>query len=241
MAIGALSAADLARAASRPPDGKSLGDALLGAGLVTREHLGRARAMRLGIGVFSMADGVDPGVAALVDSRAMRRYRAVPVRRDPDGRLAVAMGDPGDVVAIDDLRVLAGCDIRPLLASEDDIRALLARSARIDEVVSDLADASDDEDQRSQLMGAEDLDGASDRPNVRFVNETILRAIDERASDIHFEPRSDGLIIRFRVDGVLREIARAPSRVVAESSAVSRSWRASTSPSGVCRRTAASP
>ena len=212
---GAITLKDLQEAlAEQQVDGRPLVEILLSAGRVTKDQLSKVQAMRLGIGVYNMADGVDPNVALVIDSRAMRRYMSVPVARDPDGRLVVAMADPANVVAVDDLRMLAGCEIRQVLASEDDIRGLLAKSSRMDDVVSDLMAGT--EDDGSGTANREDISDASeDKPNVRFVNEMIVRAVDEGASDLHFEPQANDLVVRFRVDGVLREIARAPLRTTA--------------------------
>ena len=210
--MGVLAPPELHEAYARHrQEGRPLTEVLLAGGRVTREHLKRAQAARMGIEVYNAADGVDPGAGRSIDSRSMRRYLAVPVRRDPNGALVVAMADPGNVVAVDDLRMIAGVEIRPVLATDDEIRALLAQSARIDDVVSDLADASDGDGNRDEV-DADISGGIDDTPTVRFVNEMIVRAVDERASDIHFEPGSTELVVRFRVDGVLREIVRAPLR-----------------------------
>jgi type IV pilus assembly protein PilB len=212
--MGVLAPPELHEAYARHrQEGRPLTEVLLAGGRITREHLKRAQAARMGIEVYNAADGVDAGSGRTIDSRSMRRYLAVPVRRDPNGALVVAMSDPGNVVAVDDLRMIAGCEIRPVLATDDEIRALLAQSARIDDVVSDLADASETEGRDE--VDADISGGTDDTPTVRFVNEMIVRAVDERASDIHFEPQATELVVRFRVDGVLREIVRAPLRTTA--------------------------
>ena len=116
--MGVLSPEDLEAAIARQKeDGRKLGEMLVGEERITRDQLARAMAMRMGVGVFTLADGVDPSVGRLIDEKSARRYQAVPVRLEPDGRLLVAMADPSNVFAIDDLRILTRHEIRPALAS----------------------------------------------------------------------------------------------------------------------------
>ena len=83
---------------------------------ITRDQLARAMAIRMGVGFFTLTEGVDPAVARLIDEKTARRYQAVPVRMEGEGRLVVAMADPSNVFAIDDLRILTRHEIRPVLA-----------------------------------------------------------------------------------------------------------------------------
>ena len=89
---------------------------------ITRDQLARAMATRMGVGFFTLADGVDPAVARLIDEKTARRYQAVPVRMEGEGRLVVAMADPSNVFAIDDLRILTRHEIRPVLARPEEIQ-----------------------------------------------------------------------------------------------------------------------
>jgi type IV pilus assembly protein PilB len=191
-------------------DGRRLGDILLADGLVTREHLARAVAYRMGVDYVALGDGTDPQVASLIDDKNAHRYEAVPVRVEPDGRLLVAMVDPSNVFAIDDLRILTDYEIHAAYAMPDEIQAALRERARIDEFVQDLVEEGEDAlDITSQDVG----DAADDAPIVRLVNSVIARAIDEGASDIHWEPQSNELVIRYRVDGVLRNVTSVPARM----------------------------
>jgi type IV pilus assembly protein PilB len=210
--MGMISAEDLAAALGRQKaDGRRLGDLLVAEELITRDQLARAMALRMGVGVFTLADGVDPSVGRLIDEKSARRYQAVPVRMDADGRLLVAMADPSNVFAIDDLRILTHHEIRPALASPEEIQTLLGQTSRLDAVVADLVEESGGQD--VPLHQADISDTSDDAPVVRLVNSLIARAVDERASDIHFEPQAKEMVVRYRVDGVLRTVTAVPYRL----------------------------
>ena len=210
--MGALSVEDLEAAMARQKaDGRKLGEMLVAEERITRDQLARAMAVRMGVGVFTLGDGVDPSLGRLIDEKSARRYQAVPVRLDPDGRLLVAMADPSNVFAIDDLRILTRHEIRPLLASPEEIQTLLGQTSRLDAVVADLVQESGGDD--TPLDQADISDASDDAPVVRLVNSLIARAAEERASDIHFEPQAKEMVVRFRVDGVLRTVTSVPYRL----------------------------
>ena len=132
-----------------------------------------------------------------------------------DGRLVVATSDPTNVIALDDLRVLTGVEIKVVYASRRDIEDKLAKVYRAEE---ELGDISED------MVGAaadvtEDLsavgDSADDAPVVRYVNLLISQAVADRASDIHVEPTESDVRVRYRIDGVLHEIMRSPKKIQA--------------------------
>ncbi len=211
--MGAISAEELAAAVDRQKwsDGQKLGDLLIAEGRITPDQLARAMAQRMGVSLFTLADGVDPSVGRLIDEKSARRYQAVPVRLEADGRLLVAMADPSNVFAIDDLRILTQHEIRPALASVEEIQTLLGQSSRLDAVVADLVLESGGDD--LPIDPADISDASDDAPIVRLINSLIARAVDERASDIHFEPQAKEMVVRYRVDGVLRTVTAVPFRM----------------------------
>ena len=198
-----------------PPQGGRLGEQLVERGLISREQLAYASAVRAGVGVFDPGSPIDSSLADLIDTRTTRRYQAIPIRIDPDGRLVVAMADPSNVLALDDLRIITGREIRPLLAAPDDISQLLGEAHRLDAVFTGTDDTpSYGETRTSGDYMVDDYGEASsdDAPVVRMVNSILSRGVDEGASDIHFEPQATELVIRFRVDGVLRNVTSVPSK-----------------------------
>jgi type IV pilus assembly protein PilB len=163
--------AALARQAT---DRRKLGEILMAGGKVSRDQIDRAMALQMGMGVFNPQDGVDPSVAALIDEKVARRYQAVPVRFDADGMLVVAMVDPTNLHAVDDLQIVTGHTIRPARAIRDEV---------------------------------------DNAPVVKLVNWVISQAVDHGTSDVHIEPQASQLAIRFRIDGVLREITTVPRQL----------------------------
>jgi type IV pilus assembly protein PilB len=196
-----------------PPQGGRLGELLVERGLITREQLAHGSAVRAGVGLYEPGTPVDGGVAELIDARTVRRYQAVPVRIDPDGRLVVAMADPSNVLALDDLRIITGREIRPLLAAADEITHLIGESRRLDGMMAGVDEGANFADVRVTDYMVDEGDASNDdAPVVRLVNSILARGVDEGASDVHFEPQAAEMVVRFRVDGVLRNVTTVPSR-----------------------------
>jgi type IV pilus assembly protein PilB len=210
--LGVLSVADLEAALARQrADGRRLGEMLVAEERITREQLAQAVARQFGLQAFDLTAGMDPRLAGLIDERTARRLQAVPVRVDPDGRLVVAMVDPANLLALDDLRILTGREIRPEVATNEDIATMIGSTNQLDAVMADLV--PDGERLDSGGMAADLADVADDAPVVRLVNSLIARAVEERASDIHFEPQAAEMTVRYRVDGVLRQATALPMRL----------------------------
>jgi type IV pilus assembly protein PilB len=118
------------------------------------------------------------------------------------------MADPSNVLALDDLKLMTGYEVRPVVASREDIASLIAKMNRLDDAVAEVID-SDEEDE----IVAE-IESAADAPVIKLVNSIIAQAVEDGASDIHFEPAGRDMRVRFRVDGVLSEITTIPRRMV---------------------------
>jgi type IV pilus assembly protein PilB len=133
------------------------------------------------------------------------------------GVLRVAVADPGNLHGIDELRLATKYPLELGVASSEDILAELRRMARASEAFGAravLEEAEDDfEEGEEETDDLEADDGVSDAPLVRLVNSIIFQAAEDGASDVHFEPQEDALVVRFRVDGVLGEVQRIPKRM----------------------------
>jgi type IV pilus assembly protein PilB len=127
-----------------------------------------------------------------------------------DNNLVVAISDPDDVVALDDVRAATGMAIQPVVAARSELRKLIDRLKRQDSDLGSMAATVRTEDlsQVSNLMSDGD-----DGPLVRYVNSLIEQAIQSRASDLHLEPTENDMRVRFRIDGVLHEIDKVPHSV----------------------------
>jgi type IV pilus assembly protein PilB len=192
-------------------NGRRTGEVLVERGVLTPDQLARVVAERFGVdhldlGVFK----VDMAAANLLPANSAKRYGAVPVRILNERTLLVAMIDPGNVLAVDDISLMSGYDVRAAVAQEEDIGALIQRLNTLDEMV--VQDALEEE------SGAEVVDlreSAADAPVIKLVNSLIGQGVEQGASDIHFEPVDGDLVVRYRVDGVLAEATRVPRRLVA--------------------------
>ena len=209
---GKLAAEELrAVAQARETGGESLREALVLRGLVSEEDAARALAAVGGFEYVRLRESlVDPAALPILSEKVLRRYTALPLRVEEDG-LVLAMGDPTDVLALDDLEALADLPIKPVVATEAEIRHVQDRVFGIREEVHEFLKGSTG---RPAKVGEGDtlsvVRGDGDAPVVRLVNSVIRRALGEGASDVHFEPREEELVVRYRVDGVLRRVTNAP-------------------------------
>jgi len=194
--------------------GQRLGEILVGLKVVSEEEVARALADRAGFPFVRLRKGlVDPRVVDRVPREKAELYEAIPLFRIHD-RLAVALSDPHRVHVIDTLRKLTGCQILPVVSPAEDIRAMIADSyadqeLAIQDLVPDLEGG--EIEVVSTEIGArfEDIaEMAGESPIINLVNQVLLKAIKERASDIHFEPEQKYMRVRFRIDGVLYEVMR---------------------------------
>ncbi len=192
--------------------GRSAEEILREEGNLSSEQLARATAERFGLDFVDMnLFKPDLTAVSLVSSSAAKRYSAVPIGHDETGALLVAMADPSNILALDDLKLMTGQDrLRPVVAVPEDIAALISRAKSLDDAV---ADASADEEDDQPII-SEVRESADDAPVIKLVNSIIAEAVEEGASDIHFEPEGRDMRIRFRVDGVLSEVTTIPRRMV---------------------------
>ena len=192
--------------------GKTPEDVLIESGNLTPEGLARAVAERHGLEHLDLAIfQPDMAAANLISIAAAKRYEAVPVAFIDDRTLLVAMADPANVLAVDDIALLTGKEIRPAVTSREDIAGLISRLSRLDDVVSD--ELYDDEDDAPAEI-VDLRESADDAPVIRLVNQVIAQAVEQGASDIHLEPNGTELRVRFRIDGVLVEAAQVQRRMV---------------------------
>ncbi|HET8615975.1 MAG TPA: ATPase, T2SS/T4P/T4SS family [Actinomycetales bacterium] len=193
--------------------GRSLGRVLVDQGILSESQLVAALAQQIGLPFVDLQDyQVDGSAIGRVSGAVCRRHTVLPMGFQDDGKLLLAMADPGNVFALDDVRSLSGCDVRPVVATRTDVLAAIDRYYRADADLDDLTNAlemsSDDEEDLSKVKEV-----VEDAPIVKFVNLLITQAIQDRASDIHLEPTEKDLRVRYRIDGVLHEVMRSPKAI----------------------------
>ncbi len=150
--------------------------------------------------------------ANLLSETLARRYKAVPVGFVSEEILLLAVADPTNVLAVDDIQMMTGLSCRPAIAAEDDIESLIGRLDTLHHAVSEAIE-EDEEDGEAEVT--ELRESAEDAPVIKLVYSILGQAVQEGASDIHFEPGEKDMRVRFRVDGILYEAAHVPRRMVA--------------------------
>ena len=183
-------------------------------GALTGDQLARVIAERFGLQHADLTVyKPDLGAVNLITGQAARRFDAVPIGFDDDGALLVAMSDPSNVLALDDLKLMTGHVVRPVVSSTEDIATVVSRMSRLDNAV---AEAVEEEDDDEDVPVVSDIrESADNAPVIKLVNSIIAEAVEDGASDIHFEPAGREMRVRFRVDGVLRETTSIPRRMTA--------------------------
>lgn len=195
--------------------GRPIGQLLLDRGMITSEQLGQAIAERFGLPYLPVRQAdIDLRAATMVDTQTARRLRALPIAFDDD-TLVVAMVDPGNIVALDDIAMLTGQRVRPIVVGDEDLDVVIARVLGVDSEVGAVLEQIDDvmplRPEEDDLRETTDDEG----PAVRIVQSVIAQAVDRHASDIHFDPVADGLSVRFRIDGVVHEVTSVPKQIAA--------------------------
>jgi type IV pilus assembly protein PilB len=183
--------------------------------LASSEAIARIVAAQHGLPVVELGSlAIDPTAVESVPLHVLRQVTAIPYAFDGDS-LCVAIADPQNIHGIDALRLASRHQIALHIATSEEIESELARLARTAEVFgghSSLTDAVDLEVIDEEADDLEVEDGISDAPLVRLVNSILFEAAEDAASDVHFEPQHDSLVVRYRIDGVLHEAHRIPKR-----------------------------
>jgi type IV pilus assembly protein PilB len=211
-----LGFADAARVEAAVESARTAGQTpemvLLTSGDITQDQLARAVAERYGLDHLDLNSfQVDMGAANLISSSAARRYDAVPVSFVDERTLLVVMADPANVLAVDDVAIMTGLEVRPAVASREDIAALVTKLNRLDDAVQE---AVEEEDKDGPTEVVDLRESAEDAPVIKLVHSIIAQAVELGASDIHFEPEGSEMRVRFRVDGVLGSSTTVPRRMV---------------------------
>ena len=193
-----------------------LGRILISMGFVDEKTVLKVLEAKLGLPLINISRrNLDPEVVKLIPEQLALKYKVIPVELD-DNRITLAMADPLNVLAVDDVRIASGCDVEPAIASESDIDSAIAAYFGKDSIVKMVEDIPEDLGMDFDEGGLEQLrEIVEDAPMVKLVNSLITQAVAGRASDIHVEPREKELHVRYRIDGVLSEVTQFPKRMQA--------------------------
>ncbi|NTU70275.1 MAG: Flp pilus assembly complex ATPase component TadA [Coriobacteriia bacterium] len=189
--------------------GGRLGDVLVRGGAVTEDQLAAGLAEQKGLEYVSLSSlTIDDVAANLLPAHFLQRKSILPVGFD-DGRLVLAMSDPLDVEAIDETEMLTGYRVTPIVATarqiDHAIETTVIGMGVLHQLEADFGSATTADDVAAAFAA-----GEKDAPVVGIVNQVLRDAVREGASDVHFEPEETGIRVRFRIDGVLRDVTRLP-------------------------------
>jgi type IV pilus assembly protein PilB len=200
--------------ADQGKSGKPLGRILIEMGAIGEIDLVRTLARQMGLEFVDLADyPLDRGASALIAESVARRYAALPIGWEDD-KLVVAMADPSNVFALDDIRTITGAEVRTVVATRAQLIEAIDGVHRLDAEVDSMAQiAAEEFGETDDIANVREV--VEDAPIVKYVNLLIAQAVQDRASDIHIEPAERDLRVRFRIDGVLHEVMRSPKSIQA--------------------------
>src|SRR6201995_4436011 len=188
--------------------GRSVRAVLINDNVVTEEQLTAAAAAAFGINTVDLVSFTpDPAALKRIPLPVVLRHRVLGLSM-ANGEIIVGVTDPGDVVALDDVRAATGMTVRPVVVARSEVRRIIERLQRES---SDLADITEGDADESAMPPPPTT--ADDAPIAPYVNSLIEQAVQNRASDLHLEPTEDDMRVRYRIDGVLHEIDRVPGAV----------------------------
>jgi type IV pilus assembly protein PilB len=191
---------------------KSLGRILIDLGLIKEVDLVRALAQQVGLEFVDLSEyPIEATATVLIPENVARRYRALPVALQ-DGKLVVAMSDPANVYALDDIRTITGREVIPVVATAGDVDQAIRKYSALDGSVEQLATEAANAAGDALEVDVPDT-AVEDAPIVKLVTLLLTQAVGDRASDVHIEPTERDVRIRFRVDGVLHEVMRSPKNI----------------------------
>ena len=227
VSAGSIKQEDLDRAlAIQKESGQRLGEIFIESGIITEEELIETLQIQLGIEYIDLTKVKIPvEMARIVSKNLARQHHVVPVKIQKD-ELYLAMGDPLNFYAIEDVKKASRKNVVPMISTAQEIEhaiMILYGNEGAAQAIADMkkemgtSETLRDEAFVSNQIGAED---ASKAPTIRLVNSILERAVHERASDIHFEPREEDMLVRMRIDGMLRNILVIPGDL--QSSVISR-------------------
>ncbi|TVR28012.1 MAG: type II secretion system protein GspE, partial [Nitriliruptor sp.] len=197
--------------AEQRASGRRLGRVLVDQKSVTEKDLVAALATQIGMTFVDLEDTeVDARATTLLSEKVMRRYGVLPIGFE-DGRLVVAMSDPANVVAVDDVRTMTKMEVKAVVATKDDLSAAIGKYASMGEDIEAIAEGLAGDQGDGDLADLEAV--TEDAPIVKFVNVLITQAVADGASDIHIEPGERELRVRYRIDGVLHEVMKSPRSI----------------------------
>ncbi len=198
--------------------GGRLGASLTKLGFLKEEDLAAFLSRQYGVPSINLNEfEIDENVIKLIPAEVVQKYQLIPVNR-AGSTLIVAMADPSNIFAIDDIKFMTGYNVEVVVTSEGSIRTAIDKyydqSASFDDVMGDLDDIDLEViDEDDEIDSGELAKASEDAPVVKLVNLILTDAIKKKASDIHIEPYEKSFRVRYRIDGVLHEVMKPPMKL----------------------------
>jgi type IV pilus assembly protein PilB len=203
----------------RKKEGSRLGAALIKLGYIEESDLATFLSRHYGVPSINLAEfDIEPSVIATIPPEVAQKYQMIPINR-AGATLIVAMADPSNIFAIDDIKFMTGYNVEVVVAAEAAIKAAIDKyydqSSSLADVMDGLEDFADLEfGDDAEVIDPGSLEKASeDAPVVKLVNLILTDAIKKKASDIHIEPYEHVFRVRYRIDGVLYEVMKPPKKL----------------------------
>jgi type IV pilus assembly protein PilB len=195
--------------AEKEQSGRRIGEIVVARSWVLAGSLASLLAEQHGLEYLDLTTAaVDPAATTLLPEKLARRYEALPIRFLSHDLVLIAVSDPTNVVASDDLRLALGLNLRVAVSAAPDVLAAIDRAYRVGEPKSGL-NGFDDDEHTDDIRGS----ATTTAPAITLVNSLIGQAIDAGASDLHFEPQAGQMVVRIRVDGVMRGLSVVPKEM----------------------------
>jgi type IV pilus assembly protein PilB len=192
--------------------GRSIRAVLINDHFVTETQLTEASADSFGIETVDLdVYPIDQAAVTKIPLALVLRHRVLGLSIGTEGELVVGITDPGDILALDDVRAATGMTVRPVVVARSDLRKILDKLRREESDLGDLAETLRAE--QAAPSAATLTGGGEDAPIVRYVNSLLEQAIQNRASDLHLEPTENDMRVRYRIDGVMHEVDTVPKHV----------------------------
>ncbi len=199
--------------------GGRLGEVLIKEGFITQENLLAVLSRVFNVLPLNLSRvNIDPKVLQLIPEKAARHYRVIPISR-MDETLTVAISEPLNIIAIEHVRQMTGCEIKAVITSDPDLNEALDRCYSNSELVEDILKDVREDDLKTINEEKDDIDTSQimaqtqEAPVIKLVNFILIQAIKEMASDVHLEAYENAMRVRYRIDGVLHERLSLPKRM----------------------------
>ncbi len=196
-------------------DGRSLVKTLVELGYATEEDIAKAVAKATNLPYLKLSDyRINPAAVALIPEDMARRYELIPIDIK-DNKLVVAMSDPANVFAVDDLRIMTGYEIKPVVSTESDVINAISQNFQMDREVEEMMETAvgEAEEVEPSSLIEEVEEEEEEAPIVKLANYILTEAARSRAADVHIDPQESEVRIRYRIDGVLHDVLKSPKRV----------------------------